>query len=267
MGQTEEMNSPLVSIITPAYNAERFINESIKSVLNQTYSNWEMIIVDDCSTDHTTEVVASYGQNDSRIQLIELERNSGPAIARNTAMDKARGRFIAFLDSDDLWLPNKLERQLDFMLEKDIAFSFTEYGRIKEDGEDLLNTIIDAPETINYDGLMKHCVIGCLTVMVDTKQTGKLKMINIPSRQDYVLWLSIVKSGFLAHGLPEVLAKYRLVKNSISSDKIKMAKQNWRVYRKIERQNLMKSSWYFSNYVLSYIRRYIRSKSDAIRYL
>lgn len=267
MSQTEKVNNPLVSIITPAYNSERFIGEAIKSVLNQTYSNWEMIIVDDCSTDHTTELVASYHHQDPRIKLLKLEENSGPAVARNRAIDEAGGRFLAFLDSDDLWLPNKLKRQLDFMRRKEVAFSFTEYTRIKEDGEEVLNTVIDAPKTINYEGLMKHCVIGCLTVMIDTSKTGKVKMINIPSRQDYVLWLTIVKQGFLAHGLPEVLAKYRIVKDSISSDKIKMAKQNWKVYRKIEQQNLAMSAWYFSHYVLSYVKRYVRSKSDIIKYL
>lgn len=265
--KTEEINNPLVSIIMPAYNSERFIKESINSVLNQTYSNWEMIIVDDCSTDHTPELVATYQQEDSRIKLIRLGQNSGPAIARNTAMDEAQGRFIAFLDSDDLWLPFKLERQLNFMLVKGIAFSFTEYRRIKEDGAEVMNTTLDAPVTINYDELMKHCVIGCLTVMLDTRKTGKVRMINIPTRQDYVLWLTIMKRGIPAYGLPEVLAKYRLVKDSISSDKLKMARQNWKVYRKIEKQSFIKSSWYFSHYFLSYVKRFIRSKSDIMKYL
>jgi len=238
-----------ISIITPAYNAERFIGEAIESVLAQSYSNWEMIITDDCSSDQTIEIIKSYQQTDERIKLIQLAENSGSAIARNTSMDHASGSFLAFLDSDDQWLPDKLVKQLDFMLEKDIAFSFTKYVRIEEDGTET-NAITEAPETVDYNELMKHCVIGCLTVMLDKDKIGNERMINIRTRQDYVFWLTIMKTGFLAYGLPEVLAKYRLVEGSISSNKVKAAKQNWYVYRHIEKQSILKSSWYFLNYAI-----------------
>ncbi|MBR3121774.1 MULTISPECIES: glycosyltransferase family 2 protein [Oceanobacillus] len=249
---------PLISVITPAYNAERFIGDTIDSVLDQTYANWEMVIVDDRSTDNTTTIVEEYRKRDNRIKLIVLEENSGSAVARNTAMENAKGRYIAFLDSDDRWLPEKLEKQLHFMQEKDIAFSFTTYVRILEDGTKT-NAVSSTPESVNYDDLMKRCVIGCLTVMLDRDKVGHLTMVNIRTRQDYVYWLTITKKGFLAYGLPEILAEYRLVGNSISSNKWKAAKRNWYVFRKIEKQSLPKSIWYFAHYV-------VRSIMDLIRW-
>lgn len=259
-------NQALISVITPAYNAARFIGETIESVQKQTYPHWEMVIVDDCSTDETVRIVEEYMEKDPRIKLHVLEENSGSAIARNTAMELAKGRYIAFLDSDDRWLPEKLEKQLKFMEEKDIAFSFTTYVRMLEDGtqtEALSNT----PEYVDYDDLMKRCVIGCLTVMLDRDKVGHEKMVNIRTRQDYVYWLTITKKGFLAYGLPEVLAEYRLVDNSISSNKWKAAKRNWYVFRKIEKQSLPKSIWYFAHYVVLSIRDMIvwRLKSGGAR--
>ena len=250
-------HNPLISVITPSYNAERFIRETIDSVLNQTYSNWEMVIVDDCSTDNTTSIVKEYMERDNRIKLIVLEVNSGSAVARNTAMENAKGQYIAFLDSDDLWLPEKLDKQLQFMQEKDIAFSFTKYVRILEDGTKT-NAVSETPPSVNYDDLMKRCVIGCLTVMLDRDKIGNLKMVNIRTRQDYVYWLTITKNGFLAYGIPEILSEYRLVDNSISSNKWKAAKRNWYVFRHIEKQSLSKSIWYFSNYVVRSLRDLIR---------
>lgn len=239
----------LISIITPAYNAEKFIGDAIESALSQTYANWEMIIVDDCSKDKTVELVQSYQQKDDRIKLIQLKENSGSAVARNTAMDHSTGAYYAFLDSDDQWFPKKLEKQLQFMLEKDIAFSFTKYVRIREDGAET-NAITNAPESVGYDDLMKHCVIGCLTVMLDKDKIGNERMVNIRTRQDYAFWLTLTQKGHLAYGLPEVLAKYRIVEHSISSNKIKAAKQNWYLYRHIEKSGLFKSIWYFSNYAI-----------------
>lgn len=247
-----------VSIITPAYNAERFIRETIDSVLKQTYSDWEMLIVDDCSTDQTVSIVKEYEQLDDRIRLIQLEKNSGSAVARNTAMDNATGKYLAFLDSDDVWLPEKLEKQLQFMQDKDVAFSYTKYVRMLENGT-RTRSISKAPATVTYDQLMKRCVIGCLTVMLDREKIGELRMVNIRTRQDYAFWLTILRKGYLAYGLPEVLAEYRLVKDSISSNKIEAAKRNWYVFRQIEKQSLLKSLWYFSNYA-------VRSIIDVIEY-
>ena len=252
-------NQPLVSVITPAYNAERFIKETIESVMRQTYPNWEMIIVDDCSTDNTVEIVKEYVAQDDRIRLIQLEENSGSAVARNTAMDHANGRYFAFLDSDDVWMEEKLERQVAFMQEHDIAFSFTKYVRMTEDGK-LTKAVSKAPKRVGYTRLMKHCVIGCLTVMVDREKIGEERMVNIRTRQDYVFWLTLMKKGFDAYGIPEVLAKYRLVENSISSNKLKAAKQNWYVYYHIEKQGLLKSLWYFSHYAFISVKNVLKYK-------
>lgn len=253
-----DKESKLVSIITPAYNAERFIGETIESALKQTYANWEMIIVDDCSQDETVSIVKKYMERDNRIRLVELEKNSGSAIARNTAMDHAKGRYFAFLDSDDLWLPEKLEKQVAFMESKNIAFSFTRYERVREDGTET-GMISKVPPVVTYEDLMKQCVIGCLTVMLDREKIGELRMVNIRTRQDYAFWLKILRNGFLAYGLPEILAHYRLVENSISSNKVQAAKRNWYVYRQIEKQSLGKALWYFSNYAF-------RSVYDLIRF-
>lgn len=255
----KQKRSPLISVITPAYNADKFISETIESVLNQTYPYWEMIIVDDCSQDKTVEYIKGYMENDQRIKLIKLEKNSGSAVARNTAMENAEGDYLAFLDSDDRWLKNKLEEQIKFMQSKDIAFSFTKYVRMKEDGT-TTGAIVDAPESVDYEDLMKHCVIGCLTVMLDRKKIGNLKMPNIRTRQDYAFWLKIARKGHVAYGLPKVLAQYRLVENSISSNKFKAAKQNWYVYRHIEKHSFWKTLWYFSNYALTSVKNIIKFK-------
>jgi len=252
----------LVSVITPAYNAERFIAEAIESVQKQTYEHWEMIIVDDQSKDQTVQIVKQYEELDDRIKLIQLDENSGSAVARNTAMDHAQGRYLAFLDSDDRWLREKLEKQLAFMQQNDLAFTFTKYVRTKEDGQET-NGISAAPVKVGYDDLMKHCVIGCLTVMLDKDKIGDERMVNIRTRQDYAFWLAITKKGFYAYGLPEVLAQYRLVADSISSNKLKAAKQNWYLYRQIEKQPLHKAIWYFSHYAITSVQNVLHYKWKA----
>lgn len=250
---------PLVSVITPAYNAEKFIAETIQSVQAQTYPNWEMLIVDDCSTDDTVAIVESYEREDERIQLIRLRENSGSAVARNEAIDRAKGKYIAFLDSDDLWLPEKLTKQVTFMQENAIGFSFTKYVRMKEDGT-VTDAVTEAPATVEYEQLMKHCVIGCLTVMLDRERIGDERMVNIRTRQDYAYWLALTRKGLIAYGLPEVLAKYRLVEGSISSNKLKAARKNWHVYHHIEGQPLYKSLWYFGNYACTSIKNTLKYK-------
>ena len=244
---------PIISVITPTYNSEQFIAGTIESVQAQTFSEWEMMIVDDCSTDRTAEIVKSYAEKDSRIHLTVLDTNQGSAITRNTAMDQSKGRYIAFLDSDDLWLPEKLEKQLIFMQDNGIAFSFTQYVRMNEDGIDT-GAISTAPATVTYEDLMKRCVIGCLTVMLDRERIGERRMVNIRTRQDYAFWLEITRNGHFAYGLPEVLARYRLVGNSISSNKWKAAKRNWYVFREVEQQTLPQTVYYFSHYVARSLR-------------
>lgn len=237
----------LVSIITPLYNAEKFIEETIGSVLNQTYKNWEMIIVDDCSTDRSPAIVDSYAKKDSRVRLIKLEENSGAAIARNTAIQHAQGRYIAFLDSDDLWTPDKLEEQIAFMKGKDIALSFTSYIKMDEDG--IEKGQVHVPKQVSYSQLLKSNVIGCLTAIYDVKKIGKVTLPNIRKRQDHALWLKILKEHTqYAYGLNKPLARYRLREDSISSNKLQAASYQWKLYRDIERLDILKSIYYFIHY-------------------
>jgi teichuronic acid biosynthesis glycosyltransferase TuaG len=240
-------NCPIVSVITPSYNSSRFILETIKSVQTQTYSSWEMVIVDDCSVDGSQQIILNEAKKDNRIKFISLLENEGAAVARNTAIKASSGKYIAFLDSDDLWLPHKLELQISFMEQRDIAFSFTKYGIIEEDGIET-KTVINIPDKVDYKYLLKNTIIGCLTVILDKEKLGMVQMPNIRSRQDTALWLLILKKGYIAHGLQEELAKYRKVKGSISSNKIKAAKQTWSMYRKVEQLSFLYSVWCFINY-------------------
>ncbi|MFJ5964409.1 MULTISPECIES: teichuronic acid biosynthesis protein TuaG [unclassified Bacillus (in: firmicutes)] len=245
---------PLVSIITPAYNAERYLTETVHSVLAQTYSNWEMIIADDCSTDGTRKLLEELSQMDDRINVIYLEENGGAAIARNAAIKQAKGRFIAFLDSDDKWKKTKLEKQVNFMLSNGHAFTFTAYDVIAENGEPLQKTVT-APSQLNYNEALKNTIIGCLTVMLDREQVGLIEMPNIRTRQDLATWLSILKRGFTAYGMSEPLSEYRIVGNSISSNKWKAAKKTWFVYREIEQLHFVKASWCFMHYATNAVKK------------
>ena len=241
-----------VSVITPAYNAERFIEDTIKSVLEQTYENLEMIIVDDCSTDNTEKIIKKYMKLDNRIIYKKLEGNSGAAVVRNAAIEMATGRYIAFLDSDDLWDENKLEKQISFMEENKIGFSFTGYRTMEEDGV-LTHKEISVPKEIDYNGLLKNTIIGCLTVIIDKEKVGEFRMPLIRAGQDTATWLSILKKGHKAYSLGESLATYRLVKGSISSNKFKALKRTWNLYVNIEKLGLIKSTYYFINYALNAI--------------
>ncbi|WP_307847708.1 teichuronic acid biosynthesis protein TuaG [Metabacillus bambusae] len=253
MGLDKE-NLPYVSIITPSYNSSKYIKKTIDSVKMQTFKNWEMIIVDDCSKDDTRSILRKLSEEDSRIKVIYLETNSGAAVARNTAIDAAMGKYIAFLDSDDLWLPEKLEKQIKFMEEKDILFSFTKYDVIDEEGNNL-NKPVSVPESIDYHGLLKNTIIGCLTVMINIEKLGKMKMPEIRTRQDFAFWLSILRKGHKAYGINETLAQYRYVADSISSNKVKAAKRNWQVYREIEKLGFFYSAWCFINYAYNGIKK------------
>ncbi len=241
------MNS-LVSIITPSYNSSRFINECIESVIAQTYGEWEMIIVDDCSTDESVELISEIISNEPRIQLIVSDKNIGAAEARNVAISQAKGRYIAFLDSDDIWLPEKLERQLRFMKKNEYEFTFGAYIPISEDGKEEYG-IIQVPESIDYDGYLKNTIIGCLTVILDKEKTGFFRMPDIRSSHDMALWLDILSRGFNAYGMQEVLGKYRLVSTSNTSKKINAIKEVWEVYRDVRGLSFMSSLYYWIHYV------------------
>lgn len=246
------MTEPLVSIITPSYNSERFIAETIKSILMQTYKNWELIIVDDCSTDKTVSIIKSF--DDNRIQLHKLEKNSGAAVARNTAMKHATGKYLAYLDSDDLWTEDKLAKQVQFMQNNDYAFSFTSYILMNENG-DLSQKSVPVPYVVSYESLLRNTIIGCLTVMLDREKIGEQYMPNIRAGQDTAFWLQLLKQGFTAYGINEPLAHYRMVSQSISSNKFKALKRTWHIYREVEKLPVLSSSWYFAQYTLNAIKK------------
>lgn len=242
-----------VSIITPSYNSAQYIGRTIDSILKQTYENWELLIIDDCSTDQSRAVIQQYVKQDSRIKLLCLEQNSGAAVARNTGIEQATGRFIAFLDSDDTWHPEKLEKQLNFMLKNDYAFTYTQYHQVNENGE--LVGKLYFPMQTNYHNLLKTCVIGCLTAMYDTHKLGKIFFPLIRKRQDFALWLKILKKVEFAYCVPEDLASYTVRSDSISANKFKAAQYNWKLYRDIEKLNIYYSTYYFLNYVIRGVMR------------
>lgn len=244
-----------VSVITPSYNAAQFIEATLQSVMTQTFSDWELIVVDDCSTDGSADLAESVAAHDSRISVIRLQRNSGAAAARNVAIKAAKGRYIAFLDSDDLWLPCKLERQLLHMQKHGAALSFTAYEKIDEFGRSL--GLMGVPKQVDYRELLKTCVIGCLTAMYDVEQLGKVYMPVNTSREDYGTWLNILKQVDRASGLNEVLAQYRVYSHQSSGKKTRMAAENWKLFRKIERLGMLRSCYYFGHYA---VRGLLRTK-------
>jgi len=234
------MENPLVSIITPTFNSEKFITEVIKSIQNQTYTNWEMIIVDDCSSDKTVSITSNFAQFDTRIKLFQLEKNSGTGVARNKGLSEAKGRFISFLDSDDLWKPIKLEKQMDFLLKNKLPFTFSFYECIDEEGKPF-NKIVKAPRNLTYKQLFFCNYIGNLTGIYDVDYFGKITISSIRKRQDWMLWLSILKKVKTAQPVPESLAYYRIRENSISASKLDLLKHNFAVYRTFHGFNLVVS--------------------------
>lgn len=230
----------LVSIITPTYNCGDFIAETIESVLSQTYKNWEMIIVDDCSTDNTKEVVEEYMKKDNRIQYHILDVNSGAAVTRTKAMALAKGKYIAFIDSDDLWTPDKLEKQIKFMEDNNYNFTCTDYEQIDEKGNSL-NRVIKTKNKTDYNGVLLTCPIGNSSVMYNVENLGKFEVPNIRKRNDDALWLQILKKEKYIYGMKEVLMKYRIRENSISSNKLQLVKYHWKLYREIEHLSVARS--------------------------
>lgn len=246
-----------VSIIMPSYNTAKYIDETINSVLKQTYTEWELIIVDDCSTDETDAVVSKY-LTDERIKYLKNEVNSGAAITRNRALREASGKWIAFLDSDDLWQPEKLEKQLKFMVDGGVAFSFSDYEVIDDVGS-VKTVFVPRKDLYNYKDILKSCSIGCLTVIYNAEILGKVFMPeNAPKREDFACWLSILKTGVSAVCLHICLAKYRVHSHSVSSSKLRMVKYQWNVYRKVEKISLFKSVFYLFSWAVSGLFKYNR---------
>lgn len=241
---------PKVSIITPAYNAGKLLSETIASVRQQTFTDWEMIIVDDCSTDNTYKVALSFAANDDRIKVLLHEKNSGVAMARNTAIDVATGDYIAFLDSDDKWMPEKLEKQLDFMETNGYVLTFTMYQVFNsETGE--LGKIIKVPQKMTHKTIYSNTIIACLTVMVNRKVVGDFHMPIIPHTEDQCTWQDILSRGYEAYGLQENLALYREGNASLTNNKLNAAKKQWKTYREYHKFSLIKSFYYFACYAVN----------------
>ncbi len=255
------MEKEKISIITPVYNCEKLIEKTIECVLNQTYKNWEWLLVDDCSPDDSAIIIKKYAKNDNRIKYFKLSENSGAAVARNKALAESTGRFVAYLDADDLWKNDKLEKQVKFMLENQYSFTCTDYEKITETGNSL-NKIIKIPKKVDYNLFLRNTIIQTVGVMVDTKLTGKelLKMPNIRRRQDAATWCQLLKNGHDCYECPENLSYYRIVTNSLSSNKFKAIKMNWYWYRKIEKLSLWKACYCFIGYAFNGVRKRIYIK-------
>jgi teichuronic acid biosynthesis glycosyltransferase TuaG len=228
--------SNLVSIITPCFNSEKYISQAIQSVISQTHLNWELILVDDCSSDETFFIISNFASKEERIKVSKLDKNSGAGVARNFAIRQATGNYIAFLDADDLWKPEKLEKQLRFMQTQNISFTFAFYETIDEAGN-LKNETITTPSKITYKQLYYCNWIGNLTGIYSVDFFGKIPISSIKKRQDWMMWLHIVKQIQVAIPIPESVAYYRVREDSISASKWKLIKYNFKVYRDYHQRN------------------------------
>ncbi len=246
----------LVSIIMPAYNSSPWIEEAISSVKNQTYENWELLICDDCSTDNTVEIVKKMRQVDERIILTQNKVNSGTGISSNNSLNLAKGRYIAFLASDDLWVYNKLELQLNYMQQNDISMCYTSYDIVNEHGE--YRKTIHIPTKATYDSFLKAPITCGHSLILDSEKIPKelMYMPDLRRGQDAATWLKILKTGVTAHGLDISLAKYRRREGSVSSNKFKALKRTWYLYRKVEKLPLLYSARCFVSYVWNALKKY-----------
>lgn len=244
----------LVSIIMPNYNSEKFISSSIESVIAQTYVNWELIIIDDCSTDTSIEIAERF--KDARIKIIKNKKNYGAAVSRNNGIKSANGRYIAFLDSDDVWDENKLLESITFMREKGFSFICTDYRTVAESGEHISN-YSPQKSSYNYFDILKHNVIGCSTVVYDKNILGEVLMpIEATMREDFACWLAILKKGYVVNYLHKILTEYKVRSNSVSSKKTKMIKYQWKVYRRIEKLPFFKSLYYLAHWAIKGLFKY-----------
>lgn len=245
----------LVSIITPNYNCGQFIAETIESVLAQTYQNWEMLIQDDCSTDDSIKIAEEYAKRDSRIKIQRNSRNSGAAVTRNNAIRRSQGEYLAFLDSDDIWLPMKLERQLEFMKKYNCDFSFTRYEHISEEGKSL-GEQARVIRHLSYTKMMMHCWPGCLTVLYKQDAGNKIYAQDVKKNNDHALFLQVLRHCNNAMGIDECMALYRIRKGSISRNKFKMIDPYIKVLHEFERHNLLVS--YFCVFTQTFVKLFMK---------
>lgn len=247
-------NQELISIVLPTYNSEKYISLTIDSIRSQDYLNWELVITDDASTDNTVNIIKHYREIDERIKIHRLKVNSGAALSRNMSLQYCKSRFIAFIDSDDIWNNQKLTVQVSFMKKTCCPISFTSYKLIDEKGN-CLNQEVKSTEKVDYFFYLKNTIIGMSTSMVNTSITGPLLFKNLRTRQDTYLWITLLKKGFIAYGIKQPLVSYRVRNDSISSNKIKAAKQVWNLYFKFEKLGFLKSSFYFCFYTFNAVKK------------
>lgn len=245
----------LVSIITPTYNSEKFITETIQSVQNQTYQNWEMLIVDDYSSDKTVEMVQSFMDDDSRIHLIRLSKNSGASKARNEAIKNVQGDYMTFLDADDIWFPDFIQNSINTIEKTQIPFVFSSYRRSNENLEFVYSDFI-VPQKVTYTDILKTNSISCLTAFLDVKKLGVKQMPDIRKRQDMGLWLKYLKEIPYAYGIKEPQAIYRIRENSLSRNKKALLKYQWQFYREVEKLSIIQSVYYMVNWMVRGFLKY-----------
>lgn len=245
----------LVSIITPTFNSAKYIAETIQSVQNQTYQNWEMIIVDDGSSDETETIVRAFIEKDKRLQFHKLNQNSGPAIARNAGIEKATGDFMTFLDADDIWFPEFIEKSISTIIQTEIPFVFSSYRRSNENLEFVYSDFI-VPQKVTYTDILKSNSISCLTAFLDIEKLGKKFMPIIRKRQDMGLWLQYLKEIPYAYGIQEPQAAYRIRENSLSRKKSDLIKYQWQFYREVEKLNVFQSTYYMLHWMYRGFMKY-----------
>lgn len=247
------MEMEIVSIITPCYNSEKYIADTYNSIKSQSYKNWEWIIVDDCSSDKSVEIIQSF--NDNRIKLIIQSKNQGAAYSRNLALNKAQGRFITFLDSDDLWLPNFLETTINYLIENNEELVYSSYKRVDENLKPLLADFI-AVDKVDRNRILYNCPIPMLTSVYDSKRIGKIPVPDVELREDHAMWIDLLGRIKYARAINESLAIYRIRNNSVSRNKLRIAKKQYDVYRYYLKMNFFKSSYYTFFWAINGLKKY-----------
>jgi teichuronic acid biosynthesis glycosyltransferase TuaG len=245
----------LVSIITPSYNSAKYIVETIKSVQNQTYTNWEMIIVDDGSSDNTEKIINEIQLIDSRIHFFKLDQNSGSGVARNKGIENASGEYLTFIDADDIWFPTFIEKSIEAIVDTKIPFVFSSYRRSNEELDFVYSDFI-VPQKVTYTDILKSNSISCLTAFLDIKVLGKKYMPKIRKRQDMGLWLQYLKVIPHAYGIQEAQAIYRIRENSLSRKKADLLKYQWQFYREVESLNIFQSAYYMLHWMYRGFMKY-----------
>lgn len=254
----KDNNQDLVSIVVPVYNSQEYLEDTIKTIENQTYKKWELILIDDCSTDNSVDIIEKYMKENNKINLIKLKENSGAAVARNAGIAAAEGKYIAFLDADDLWKTNKLEVQLEFMNKGNYAFTYTNYEFADAFGNPS-GKVVRVPKSLNYYQALKNTIIFTSTVMLDVNQLGKelIKMPNVKRGQDAATWWKILRANNVAYGLNINLSLYRRGNTTLSSNKFRAIKRTWALYRKVEGLSIPFAAYNFVGYAYNAVKKRI----------